>query len=640
MDDIHPVRKLAAILLADVVGYSRLMSLDEEGTHGRLARYLKEIIGPTVRQHRGRMLRNMGDGLLVEFDSAVDAVRAGVEVQLSMAVCDLDVAADRRIRLRIGINTGDVIVDERDIYGTSVNIAARLEALAGPGEVYVTQGVYDQVRGYAEFSFVYRGAHRLRNIGYPVPVFRVDYRGTSRTRTSLNGLLAARFGRLAAAIGGRRRPAAIAIAAAAALALLGIAATPLWRDAPDRPPRSSIVILPFSNLSGNAKDDYLANAITDDLTTDVSRLPGTFVIARATAFTYKGLAVDARQVGRECNVRYLLEGSIRREGTRVQVNAQLIDSATGAHLWADRFENEIADVLDLQEAVTGRIASSLDIQLVRAENRRSGAPPAGAAAIELRFRAMGLYIDGVTPEHTLAARGLLEEAVRLDPQSAEAWAWLADLLASDYLNRWNNAGPEQLRQAEDAVGRALALDNSLALAHFVAGYVYRAKGQNREALDSFTLAIKLNPNFSRAYAQKGAELINNGRPKEALPLVDKAVQLSPRDPSIGVFYWILGRAHFFAEQYPDAIKWLERSVVARPNLWYNRLYLVGAYILNNDKPAAAKALEEFNGRFTNPRFTLATVKSYERANPNSNPVMVRGRERFHQALIEAGMAAE
>src|SRR5581483_474996 len=383
MDDIHPVRKLAAILLADVVGYSRLMSLDEEGTHGRLARYLKEIIGATVRQHRGRMLRNMGDGLLVEFDSAVDAVRAGVEVQLSMAVCDLDVAADRRIRLRIGINTGDVIVDERDIYGTSVNIAARLEALAGPGEVYVTQGVYDQVRGYAEFSFVYRGAHRLRNIGYPVPVFRVDYRGTSRTRTSLNGLLAAR---------------------------LGIAATPLWRDAPDRPPRSSIVILPFSNLSGNAKDDYLANAITDDLTTDVSRLPGTFVIARATAFTYKGLAVDARQVGRECNVRYLLEGSIRREGTRVQVNAQLIDSATGAHLWADRFENEIADVLDLQEAVTGRIASSLDIQLVRAENRRSGAPPAGAAAIELRFRAMGLYIDGVTPEHTLAARGLLEEA--------------------------------------------------------------------------------------------------------------------------------------------------------------------------------------------------------------------------------------
>jgi len=640
MERAHLKRRLSAILLADVVGYSRLMSLDEEDTHLRLTDYVKELIEPKISESRGRPIRTMGDGFLIEFDSAIDAVRCGLAIQSELADRNAGVDPDRRIWLRIGINTGDVIVDERDIYGNSVNIAARLEGLAKPGAVYVTRGVRDQLQGNPSLAFDDGGERRVKNIKEPIRVYRVRHIEAGQRPVSPAALVA--VGRLLflTIFNARPRATVLSTVILAAVATVAASGLPTWRDHSRLAPRASIVVLPFSNFSGDPGEDYFADAVTDDLTTDLSRLPGTFVIASATAFTYKGKAVDVRQIGQEVGVRYLLEGSIKRIRTRVQANARLIDTASAAQIWGDRFDNEVTDLFDLQEAITGRIAASLDIQLVQAEYRRAIAEPAASAdAVDLRLRAMGLYISGITPEHTRAARGLLRDAIRLDPTSAESWAWLADLLASDYLNRWNDAGKDQLLEAEQAVQRALAIDPYIYLAHFANGFIHRAKGENAAALDAFNQAVKLNHNFARGYVQKANELINAGRPDEAPPLVEKAIKLSPRDPSLGVFYWNLGRAHFFANQYYDAIPWLQKAVDLRPNLWHNWLYLASAYVLIGDEIAARKVLSDFNSYhlYRERGFTLATVKEFERANPNGNPIIVAGRKKFHEALLRAGM---
>ena len=389
--------------------------------------------------------------------------------------------ADRRIQFRIGINTGDVIVDDRDIYGNSVNIAARLEGLAEPGGVYVTRGVREQLQGQPSLLFEDRGERRVKNIKAPIRVYRVAYIPAQRA-VGFGAVVASMGGRFSA-FRGKVSATLLSTVILATLVTLGLAGVPSWRDW-RAPPRGSIMVLPFSNLSGDRAEDYFADAITDDVTTDLARLPGTFVISSATAFTYKGKAINARQIGQECGVRYLLEGSIRRLGTRVETNARLIDAASAEQLWADHFDNQLTDLFELQEAVTGRIAASLDSQLVQAEYRRMLAKPAANAdAVELRLRAMGLYLSGITPEHTLAARALLKDSVRLDPQSAQSWAWLANLLASDYLNRWNNAGKDELAEAQQAIERALVIDPYMYLAHFARGYINRALGENAAALD-------------------------------------------------------------------------------------------------------------------------------------------------------------
>jgi class 3 adenylate cyclase/TolB-like protein/Tfp pilus assembly protein PilF len=637
MQAVRLKRQLTAILMADVVGYSRLMSTDEEETHSRLAEHIATLIEPKIAEYGGHPVRSMGDGLLVQFDSAIEAVRCAIEMQRKLAEREADGPANRRIRLRIGINTGDVIVDERDIYGNAVNIAARLETLAKPGEIYVTQSVYNQLHGHPNLAFADRGDHRLKNIRHPVRIYSVDYERDSGGRT-LRSRAAARWRLLRYQASQRWRTAAALIILVVATAALSVGEVPNWWDGPSVP-RSSIVVLPFRNASSDPADEYIADAVTEDLTTDLSRVPGAFVIARATAFTYKNRAVEARQIGRECGVRYLLEGSIRRSGPKLQITAQLIDAGSAGQIWAGRFDTDITDLLELQGEVTGRIAASLDIQLVRAESRRSlEKGPANADAVDLRLRAVGLYLSGITPENTLEARRLLTESVRLDPNSAESWAWLADLIVSDYLNRWNKTGKDQLQEAEAAAMRALALDSNLALAHYARGFIYRTKGEHDMALDAFVRATKANPNFARAYAQQGNQLINIGRPEQAAPLVDKALHLSPRDPSLGTFHWILGRAHFFAGNYAAAIAPLRQSVEVRPTAWFNRLYLVAAYALTGQKEAAKKALEEFQRIPQFGGYTLARVRTEESTNPNDHPTVVGGRQKLHQALLDTGMA--
>jgi TolB-like protein/Tfp pilus assembly protein PilF len=401
--------------------------------------------------------------------------------------------------------------------------------------------------------------------------------------------------------------------------------------------RPAIMVLPFRNISGEPSEDYFTDALTINLTSDLSHMRDIVVISAATALTYKGSAPNTREIGRELGVRYLVDGSIGRRGNLVRTNVELLDAASGAQLWADRFENQMEDLGSLEDTITGRIAESLNVQLVRAEGHRVDRVPQ-PDALELRLRATSLFFSSVAPEHTLATRQLLQRSAALDPGSVETWARLGQLVASDYMLNWNNTGEEELRDAETAVCKALLIDPNYALAYVAHGLIERAHGAHHSALEAFTRAIELDRNFAFAYAHKGNQLILVGRPAEAPPLVEQAIRLSPLDPSIGMFYWIIGRAHFFTGQYDEAIPWLRKSVATRSNLWFNQLYLVSACALADMPEQAVQALSEFNQRFPNPIYTLAVVEERERTIPNDEPTVVAARNKFRQGLVRAGMA--
>ena len=645
MDRPHLKRRLTAVLIADVVGYSRLMSLDEETTHVRLSDYLKSSIEPKLSEHGGRLIRTAGDGLLVEFDSAVDAVYCALAIQQDLTEHDAGIAVDRRLRLRIGINAGDVIADDHDIYGNSVNIAARLEGLAEPGEIYVTRSVRDQLQGHPGLLFEDRGQRRVKNLSQPIRIYRVRRVEQQQRRAFPGGLADTARAIFRTAFVAHRRSTVWTSILVAVTASITVAALPLRRDYSLLSPRASIMVLPFRNVSNNPGQDYFADAVTDDVTTDLSRLSDTVVISPGTAFTYKGKAVDPRQISREFGVRYLLEGSIRKDGMQVQTNAQLVDARSAAHIWADRFNTELADLSELQDAITGRIASSLHIQLLKAEHRRAIAErPADPDAIDLRLHAMALLVAGPSPEHHLSARQFLEESLQRDPQSAESWSQLAGLLVNDYLNNWNeakqspDAGKDLLRRAEKALTEALKIDPTVAAAHLADGFIRRAKGDHQGALDAFDRAVQLDPNSARAYAQKANQLVMVGRPKEAPPLVLKAIALSPRDPYTGMFYWVIGRAYFVMQNYDDAIVWLRKAVEVRPNVWYNRAYLLAAYAHagRHEQPEGRAALSDYNAGFSG--YTVQRLHDlYEKELPHTNPGMQASIQALYDGLQKAGV---
>jgi TolB-like protein len=401
--------------------------------------------------------------------------------------------------------------------------------------------------------------------------------------------------------------------------------------------KPSILVLPFRNISGDPSQDYFTDAVTSDLTVDLSRMRDIAVISAATALTYKGSSLSMRQIGQELGVRYLVVGSIGRGGDLVRTNVQLLDAASDEQLWGDRFENRFVDLGGLEDAITGRIAASLNIQLVRAEGRRADQVPQ-PDALDLRLRATSLFYSSVAPEHTLATRQLLQRSAALDPSSAETWARLGEVIASDYTTNWNDTGAEQLLEAEEAVRRALLIDPNHALAHVAHGLVQHARGEHHSALAAFSRAVELDRNFALAYAHKGNQLTLVGRPAEAPPLVEQAIRLSPHDPSIGMFHWIVGRAHFFTGQYDQAIPWLRKSVETRSNLWFNHLYLVSACALAGMPEQATRALSEFNRLFPSPVYTLAVVETRESATPNDDATVVAARDKFHEGLVRAGMA--
>jgi len=568
-------------------------------------------------------------------------VRCGIEIQQELSKRNAGVAPEHRLQMRIGVNAGDVIFDERDIYGNSVNIAARLETLAEPGELFVTNTVRDHLLGHPDLAFEDRGRHRLKNIDPPIQVFRV-----TRAQEQNNSLLwrVRLAARRSIALLPVRRPmvTVLAVVLAVVLAIVAIiGALPLWRGQNAQSAQTSIMVLPFRSMSNDPQEGYFADAVTDDLTTHLSRLADTVVIARATAFTYKGKVVDPRQIGQDCDVRYLLEGSIRKIGAKVRANTHLVDARSARAIWADQFDSDVADLFELQEAVTGRIASSLGLQLVKAESRRRDRSR-DSNAIDMRLRAMAILIDSITPQHNLLARKYLQDSLHLNSQSAIAWSQLADVLMRDYLNRWNEAAESAnarkflLEQAEEALQKAFSLDPTIALTHMDDGFIRRAKGDHQGALDAFERALALDPNLALAYAQKANQLVLTGRPQEAPPLVLKAIRLSPFDPVRSIFFWVLGRAYFAMGNYDDAIVWLRKSVAERPTVWFSRAHLVSAFELAGKHAEAVAALNDFNNAL--PGYTLARIQDiYLQEIPNQDQAFQNTLKELFNGLQQAGM---
>lgn len=614
-------RRLTAVMLADVVGYSRMMSRSEDATHDRFACHARELIEPTISKYGGRLVRSMGDGLLVEFVSAVDAVRCALDIQRGLVARQAN--EPDPMQLRIGINTGDVLVDQRDIYGNSVNIAARLEALASPGMVCVGQSIYDQTRAQPEFFFANRGTHRVKNIPYPIHVYEVAYERIQKTRLKW---VVEHWGRLAAATG----IGAMAIALTAAVLIFGEQQQAVART-------NTIIVLPFKNGNGNIADEYLADAITDDLTTELSRLRRAWVIASGTAFSYKDKPNDPRQVGRELHVRYALSGSIRRTGPVVQVNAQLIDTESGINLWANSFAYESSSLLDLQDNLMGRIATSLNDEVTRVGVRHEvGTLAADHNPLDERMRAMAANTGYPTAEKSLEAQQHAEAGLKADPDNARLLGLLAFKLTSDVLNGWNNAGNAEVDRADAYARKAISLDHNVALAHHAMGWVHRLRGNHQAALDAFNETIRIDPNFAAAYAQAANEMVFLGDAKGAILQAGKAIELSPRDQSAQVFKWVQGRAYFAVGDYDKAAEVLGESVRLRPNLWFSHAWLVAALALSNRDAEAKQALDTFK-QVHNARSDLASVTRYYSEDQYQNPTAQAAVVQLLNGLRKAGL---
>ena len=583
-------RRLAAILAADIAGYSRLMHEDEAATVRDLKAH-QSVVLPLIGRHGGRIIDTAGDGIMAEFPSVIGATECAVEIQTVMAERNEAVPENRRMRFRIGINLGDVIHDDTRIYGDGINIAARLEALAEPGGVLVSSTVYEQVRGKLPLTFEDVGERQVKNIEQPVrivsaPRFREHLGARGRARQAPRHGGPPPLDRVGP--GGHCSSCSLPEAPGGWAARF----IPGQRADGTEAPRLSIVVLPFSNLSGDPSQDYFADGVTEDLTTDLSRLAGSFVISRNTAFTFKGKAVDARQIGRELGVRYVLEGSVRRMGRTVRVNAQLIDAGTGAHLWAEQMDVDQGTLATSQDnfGIASRLARTLSVELVNVEGRR--APRANPDAVDLTMR--GWSILNAAPQQDDAKRSVavFEDALRIDPDNSQARVGLAHALTLIHRNRWDPDRAQVLARADEAVTRAIALSPNYAHAHYVKAEVLALSGRFDAALATYDRAIALDPNHAAAYVARGRSLIAIGRAAETVAPVEKAIRLSPRDPDLFIWYYVLCHAHTHLARDAAAIEWCLKSTATGKSFWGAWTDLASAYAWRGQKAEAAAAVAE------------------------------------------------
>jgi TolB-like protein/cytochrome c-type biogenesis protein CcmH/NrfG len=537
------------------------------------------------------------------------------------------------MRFRIGINLGDVIHDDARIYGDGINIAARLETLAEPGGVLVSSTVYDHVRGKLPLTFEDVGERQLKNIDQTVRTYRVHLPGASATAP------AALVGRSALA---HRRRWLVPGVAAALLVLLAVVGAwwmsprffPGQRADGTQAPRLSIVVLPFTNLSGDPNQDYFADGVTEDLTTDLSRLAGSFVISRNTAFAFKGKAVDARQIGRELGVRYVLEGSVRRTGRTVRVNAQLIDAVSGAHLWAEQMDVDQGTLTTSQDnfGIASRLARTLSVELINVEGRR--APRANPDAVDLTMR--GWSILNAAPQQDEAKRSVtvFEDALRIDPYNSQARVGLAHALTLIHRNRWDPERAPILARADEAVTRAIALSPNYAHAHYVKAEVLALSGRFDAALATYDRAIALDPNHAAAYVARGRSLIAIGRAAEAMAPVEKAIRLSPRDPDLFIWYYVLCHAHTHLARDAQAIKWCLKSTATGKSFWGAWTDLASAYAWRGQKAEAAAAVAELLK--VRPGFTVEQL-AQDGSGYSDNPTFRKEFERIVEGARKAGL---
>ena len=560
MDDAGVTRKLAVILAADVAGYSRLMAADEEGTLAALnAR--RQVIDELIARHRGRIFTTAGDSVMAEFASAVEAVRCAAAIQQEIERRNADLPEPRRMLFRVGVNLGDVMVGGDNLFGDGVNVAARLEGVAEPGGICISGAVHDQVRNKVDLGFADLGERSLKNIGYPVRVF-----GVRRDRAAEAGSF-------------RERPAGAS---------------------PVRPSAfPSIAVLPFANLAGDPEQEYFADGITEDLITELSRFQEIRVIARNSVLTYKTKPVRVQEVGHDLGVRYVLEGSVRKAGGRVRITAQLIDAATGHHLWAERFDRELADIFAVQDEVTGRIVATLAGKLAESERRRArSGQTENLEAYDCVLRGRELW-ERFTPEANREARRLYEKAIELDPDYARAYASLAWTYLVEHSERWGNAEDQPLERALELARQGVMVNPASHSNHLALGQVCLSKGLYDEALEALETAIELNPNDADGYAFLARALSFAGRPDEAIDLMDKAQRLNPAAPHW--YAWNLGMAYYLARRYDDAVSALRKG---RPLGAMAYRWLAAAYGQLGRELEAKAAAEEYLKR--TPDFSLAS----------------------------------
>jgi TolB-like protein/class 3 adenylate cyclase/Flp pilus assembly protein TadD len=583
-------RRLAAVLVADVAGYSRLMHLNEEATHARVTALLSHTILPAIDEHGGHVIKSTGDGLLAEFASAVDAVRAAMQFQGGVYTRAMKDAQDDRILFRVGINIGDIIADADDIFGDGVNIAARLEGIAEPGGICLSSSAYDQVYGKIGVGFADLGARDLKNIARPIRAYALIPDGTDLATATSHGLLP-----------------------------------------PISTPRLSIVVLPFVNIGGDPEQDYFVDGMIESLTTDLSRIHGSFVIARNTAFAYKGRSPDVRQIGRELNIRYVVEGSVQRRRDRLRVNVQLIDAETGNHVWAERFDKPIADFFDVQDEIVSRLANTLDAQLVEAEARRAGRSP-HPDAMDLYFQGRACWNKGVTPEHLGHARDYFERALALDPDNVDAMVGWATVVATAAGSFAGDDRAAQLEAAENTLDRVFSMAPRHAGAHLALGAVQMFTNRAAEGIDTCRRALALDHNLADAHGCIGMGKYFVGRAEETEAHIREALRLSPRD--IHAYRWMqfVGIAKGQIGADLEAVEWLRRSIEANRNFPLAHFHLAEALALLGRLDEARAAAR--TGLALQPDFTL---RRYRMNALSDNPAYLAGRERSCQGMRLAGV---
>jgi TolB-like protein/class 3 adenylate cyclase/Tfp pilus assembly protein PilF len=584
-------RKIAAILVSDVVGYSRLAGADEERTLARLRALRSDLIDPTIAVHHGRIVKRTGDGLIVEFRSVVDAVRCAIEMQDGMVERNAGVAPDKRIESRIGVHLGDVVEEsDGDLMGDGVNIAARLEGICEPGGICLSDDAYRQARDRVKETFTDLGEKALKNIARPVRAYAVQ--------PNSGGLAPAPF-------------------------------------APEREksgaPRLSIVVLPFANTGGDPEQEYFADGVTDSLTTDLARGSFLLVIGRNTAFTYKGKAVDLKQIGRDLNVRYVLEGSVQRARDRMRVNVQLVDAETGNHLWAERFDKPLADLFDMQDEIIARVANALRTPIHATEASRAERAP-NPDSMDYYFQGMAWFNKGMSPEYSRKARGYFERALALDPNNVRALVGMAFLDTLIAIYYYSDDRAARLIAAEAAATKALSLAPEYPDAHLLFGSVLMLTNRGDHAIAECERALTLNRNIAGAHAQIGIAKLFVGRGEETESHIHEALRLSPRDTDAFSWFAFVGFAKLYLGTDEAAVAWLRRSIDANRNYPVAHFALAAALAHRGRLDEARSAVRA--GLALNPAFTISRFRA---GTPSDNPTFLFQRERVYDGMRKAGV---
>jgi adenylate cyclase len=600
MSEANINRRLAAILAADVVGYSRLMGQDESGTHAALKKHRESLFDPAVQRNNGRIFKLMGDGTLVEFSSVIDAVKCALEIQRAVAAESEADPAGPRIILRIGINLGDVIIEGEDLYGDGVNVAARMEPLAEPGGICVAAIVNESIGRRLDVTFSDGGEVQVKNIHRPIRIWK--WKPDDPT---------------------------------AGLSQPVLAAAPTQNHAPANNngaarQTASVAVLPFDNMSGDPEQEYFSDGISEDIITDLSKIAGLLVIARNSSFTYKGKSVDLRQVGRELGVRSVVEGSIRRAGNRVRITAQLIDAATGGHVWAERYDRELTDIFEVQDDVTRNIVAALKVALTPAEEARMSNTTATSSteAHDLFLRGRELMTASLNNAVAFReAKSLFNRAIELDENYSEPHAGLAMAYCFDHLNNWSDASGKSLERAAEAAKKAVALDPEDPYAHYAMSLALGIGGDSEAASVETETSLRLNPNFAPGYNSRGVFKLFHGHPAEAIPSIEKAIRL---DPGSGQQYLhFLGIAHLMLRNYETAAATFRERILQFPGTDLSRSFLTATLGHLGQTEEAKKVWKDL--KLLNPKY------DFDRHMANLAFKQESVKEHFAEGLRKAGV---